>query len=286
MSPLLSPSKSGPALQQEILSSHPAPGSLLVWWVGQSGYVLKSRTGTLVIDPYLSDHLTRKYQGTARPHTRMTALALSPRELGETGVNLVLSSHKHSDHMDPGTLPDLLASSKNALLLCPDALVDHAASLGLPPDRVRGIEPGESFQCAGFNVLAIPSAHEGIDTDALGRHLYLGFIIEVDGLRLYHSGDSMPFEALDAWLGPRRCDVLFLPINGRDPSRGVPGNMSVSDAVSLASRCRPRFVVPHHYDMFTFNTVPVSDFEQAARSLPSEVQARVLKCGERWEVRP
>ena len=52
-------------------------------------------------------------------------------------------------------------------------------------------------------------------------------------------------------------DVLFLPINGRDPARGVPGNMSAAEAVDLAAAVRPRFVVPHHYDMFTFNTVPV-----------------------------
>ena len=286
MPSLLAPSRSGPALQQEIRSTHPSPGSLAIWWLGQSGFVLKSRTGTLVIDPYLSDHLTRKYEGTSKPHTRMTALALSPQELGETGIDLVLSSHKHSDHMDPGTLPDLLATSSKALLLCPRALVNHAVSLGLPADRVQGIEPGESFELAGFTIRAIPSAHEGIDTDASGRHLYLGFIIEVDGLRLYHSGDSMPFEALDAWLGPQRFDVLFLPINGQDPARGVPGNMSVSDAVTLASRCRPRFLVPHHYDMFTFNTVPVSHFKEAARALPQGVEARVLTCGERWEVRP
>ena len=56
------------------------------------------------------------------------------------------------------------------------------------------------------------------------------------------------------------------------------------EAVALAARCRPRFVVPHHYDMFTFNTVPVEEFEVEARGLPEGVTPKVLRCGERWEI--
>ena len=80
--------------------------------------------------------------------------------------------------------------------------------------------------------------------------------------------------------------MLFLPINGRDPARGVPGNMTAAEAVDLATGVRPRFVVPHHYDMFTFNTVPVEVFEAEARRLPPEVEPRILRCGERWEITP
>ena len=65
------------------------------------------------------------------------------------------------------------------------------------------------------------------------------------------------------------------------PARGVAGNMSAAEAVSLASQVRPRFVVPHHYDMFTFNTVPVGVFEARGAEAPrGGVTARVLRCGE------
>ena len=60
--------------------------------------------------------------------------------------------------------------------------------------------------------------------------------------------------------------------------------MSATEAVDLAAAIRPRFVVPHHYDMFTFNTVPVADFEAEARRLPAGVEPRVLRCAERWEL--
>ena len=54
--------QSGSGLLSEIITADPGPSVLCVWWLGQSGYAIKSRFGTLVIDPYLSEHLTRKYE--------------------------------------------------------------------------------------------------------------------------------------------------------------------------------------------------------------------------------
>jgi L-ascorbate 6-phosphate lactonase len=281
---MIKPTKSGEELLREIELDAPRPGSISVWWLGQSGFLIKSPSGVLIIDPYLSEHLTHKYAATNHPHIRMTAAPF--RGLDVAFANLVLASHKHSDHLDPGTIPDLLAASPTAQLVVPGSILGHAESLGIPSRRLTGIDAGTSIEAAGFRVRAIPSAHVGLDTDEAGHHLYLGFVVEVEGLRLYHSGDSLAYDGLVDHLGPDPFDVMFLPINGRDPSRGVAGNMSAAEAVDLASQVRPRFVVPHHYDMFTFNTVPVETFEAEATRLPTVVTAKVLRCGERWEVGP
>ncbi len=279
---MIEPVRQGVELIEEIEGTIPAPGLLSVWWLGQSGFLIKSQAGLLAIDLYLSEHLTKKYEATDRPHVRMTRAPIRGGDL--RGVDLVLASHKHSDHLDPGTLPDLMAASPRAVLALPEAIREHALGMGLPPDRLFGVDAGDSLEHAGFRIRAIPSAHEGLDTDEGGRHLYLGYVIEFEGLRLYHSGDSLAYEELPEQLGADRFDVLFLPINGRDPARGVPGNMSAAEAIDLAARVKPRFVVPHHYDMFTFNTVPVEGFASEARRLPEGVAARILRCGERWEI--
>lgn len=201
-------------------------------------------------------------------------------------VDLLLASHKHSDHLDPGTAPAVLNSAPKAMLAIPEAIRAHAMGLGLDEARLIGLDAGSEVSRGGARVRAIPSAHEGFDRDAEGRHPYLGFVIEVGGLRMYHSGDSLAYDGLAETLAAERFDVLFLPINGRDPARGVPGNMSAAEAVDLAARVKPRYVVPHHYDMFTFNTVPVAEFEERARRLPAGVEPKVLKCGQRWEIQP
>jgi L-ascorbate metabolism protein UlaG (beta-lactamase superfamily) len=280
---MIQPVRKGDQLVAEIESTRPVPGTLAVWWLGQSGFLIKSATASILIDPYLSESLSAKYQHSDRPHVRMTEAPCRGGDL--RGIDLVLASHKHSDHLDPGTIPDLMAASPGARLVVPAPLVEHAASLGVAADRLIGLEAGERIEpLPNAAVRAVPSAHEGLDRDAQGRHLYLGYVIEMDGLRLYHSGDGLAYEGLVEQLGPDRFDVVFLPINGRDPTRGVPGNMSAAEAVDLAARLRPRFVVPHHYDMFTFNTVSVSRFEAEARRLPPGVAARVLRCGGLWEV--
>jgi L-ascorbate metabolism protein UlaG (beta-lactamase superfamily) len=279
---MIEPFRQGTALTREIEETRPRPGCLAIWWLGQSGFLVRSSQGVLVVDPYLSEHLTAKYEGTARPHTRMTRAPLRGAEL--TGVDMVLASHKHSDHLDPGTLPGLLSASPAAVLVVPASLLDDAAGLGLPRERLIGIDAWQNIEKAGFHLRAVPSAHESLDRDEQGRHLYLGYVIEAEGLRLYHSGDGLAYDGLVEALGHDPFDVLFLPINGRDPARGVPGNMTAAEAVSLAARIQPRFVVPHHYDMFTFNTVPVEVFEAEARRLPAGVAPRILRCGERWEI--
>jgi L-ascorbate metabolism protein UlaG (beta-lactamase superfamily) len=280
---MIEPVRAGFPLVEEIENTAPAPGSLAVWWLGQSGFVIKSRLGLLAVDLYLSEHLTKKYEATNRPHVRMTRSPIRGDQL--RGVDLVLASHKHSDHLDPGTLPELLAGSK-AVLVLPEAVRAYAVDLGLPAHRLVGVDAGDSLERAGFRVRALPAAHEGLDTEQNGRHLYLGYVIESDGRRLYHSGDSVAYPGLAEALGADPFDVLFLPINGRDPARGVPGNMTAAEAVDLAALVRPRFVVPHHYDMFTFNTVPVEVFQTEARRLPAGVFPRVLGCGQRWEITP
>jgi L-ascorbate 6-phosphate lactonase len=281
---MIEPTRQHADLIAEIATAAPGPGSLVVWWLGQSGFLIKSRTGLLAVDLYLSEHLTRKYESTSRPHIRMTRAPIRGHEL--QNVNLVLASHKHSDHLDPGTLPELLAASPGAILALPESIVEYAVQLGLPPDRLVGLDAGDTVERAEFRVRAVPSAHEGLDTDPNGRHLYLGFVIECDGRRLYHSGDSVVYPELIERLGSDPFDVLFLPINGRDPARGVPGNMTAAEAVDLAAAVRPSFVVPHHYDMFTFNTVPALEFATEARRLPAGVAPRILSCGERWEITP
>jgi L-ascorbate metabolism protein UlaG (beta-lactamase superfamily) len=279
---MIEPFRSGAALLDEIRATGPPAGSVAVWWLGQSGFLLKEAGTTILVDPYLSEHLTRKYAGTDRPHVRMTRAPLRGSDL--SGVDLVLASHKHSDHLDPATLPDLLAASPSATLVLPESILAHAEGIGLPARRLAGLVAGASVAMPGVTVRAVPSAHEGLDTDDRERHLYLGFVIELGGLRFYHSGDSLAYEGLAEAIGAEPLDVMFLPINGRDPARGVPGNMTAAEAVDLANRVRPRFVVPHHYDMFTFNTVPVAAFEAEALRLVPGVRPRVLWCGERWEV--
>jgi len=262
---MIQPALSGSALLADIELAQPRSGQVVIWWLGQSGYAIKSASALVYIDLYLSEHLTAKYANTEKPHIRMTEAPLHGADI--TNAALVLASHKHSDHLDPGTLPALFAASPGARLMLPAALLDYAAGLGLARERLIGTRGDETLHEGGVTIHSIPSAHPVFDYSEAAGYPFLGFVLEMDGVRLYHSGDTVVYEGLAERLCGFDPDILFLPINGTDARRDalhVPPNMSSADAVTLAGQVGARLVIPHHYAMFTFNTVDVHEFTTLA----------------------
>jgi L-ascorbate metabolism protein UlaG (beta-lactamase superfamily) len=223
-------------------------------WLGQAGFLIESDTIRVVIDPYLSDSLSVKYAWKKFPHTRMQPIPFEPSTL--RNVSLVLCTHGHSDHMDPGTLPVIAEASPDCMFICPSSEKGKAAERGVPRGRIIGLDDGEKFD-GDINVAAIASAHETLASDDEGRSLYLGYVIEIDGYRIYHSGDCVPYEGLAERLRALNIDAALLPVNGRDSFRnenGIPGNFTVVEAAALCREAGIGLLIPHHFGMFAFNT--------------------------------
>jgi L-ascorbate metabolism protein UlaG (beta-lactamase superfamily) len=247
----------GRSLADELAA--PAPGETTLYWLGQAGFVLRARDGSpvLVIDAYLSDHLARKYAGRLFPHQRMMPSPIRADELAR--VDLVLCSHAHGDHMDPGTLPELARRHPRCRFLVPEAVRDHAVGLGLPADRVVGARADTTLApCQGVRVHALPAAHEELRLEPDGRSPFLGYVVELDGWTVYHSGDCVPYPGLAERLRRHRIDLALLPVNGRDAHRlanGVPGNFHWEEALRLSLAAGIPELVGHHIGMFEFNTL-------------------------------
>jgi len=257
-------------------------GQLHIWWLGQSGFLVKWGHSYLLIDPYLSDSLTKKYANTEKPHVRMTERVVDPVKLDF--IEAVTSSHNHTDHLDAETLLPLLEVNPNLSIIVPRANLHFAAErLQTPAERLTPIRADSAPVTVGpFKFHAIPSAHESLETDENGDHKFVGYIIEVGGKTIYHSGDCVPYEGLAARLKNWRIDLALLPINGRDSARGVAGNFTAAEAAELGREIRAGLVIPCHYEMFQFNTVSPEGFARHAQT--SGVPYRILKCGQQLSV--
>jgi L-ascorbate metabolism protein UlaG (beta-lactamase superfamily) len=234
----------------------PGDGAVHAYWLGQAGFVLDHASARVVIDPYLSDSLARKYAGREWSHQRMMPAPIAPGQL--TGATLILCTHRHSDHMDPETLPALAGANPGARVVVPAAERDRALELGVPEGRLTALDAGERCQLGGVAIEAVAAAHEALTYDAQGRCVFLGYLLRLGGLGLYHSGDCVPYPGLAERLRALGIDVALLPINGRDAhrlSRGVPGNFGLGEALALARAAGAGILVGHHYGMFGFNTV-------------------------------
>jgi len=80
-----------------------------LWWLGQSGFLLQWKGKRVLIDPYLSDSLTKKYAATDKPHIRMSERVIDPELL--RNISVVTSSHNHTDHLDAETLIPVLRNN-------------------------------------------------------------------------------------------------------------------------------------------------------------------------------
>jgi len=239
----------------------PAPGAdLSAWWLGQAGFLIEAPGIRLVLDPYLSDTLAEKYRGKPFPHVRLMPPPVEPGALRD--IDLVLATHAHTDHLDPGTLGPIAAQNPGCRFVVPAAHAELAVSRGAPADRLVPATAFEPLQVAGTRIHPLPSAHEEVTVDTLGRHLFLGYVVELGGRNVYHPGDCVPYPELKGHLAGYPVDLALLPVNGRDARRaagGVPGNFTLGEAMALAVACGFGAVIGHHFGMFAFNTIDAAE---------------------------
>lgn len=271
--------KKNEALLEEVRSLENDPEHFHVWWLGQSGYLLTYKGTRLLIDPYLSDSLTKKYANTNKPHIRMSEQVMAPPLL--TNISFVSSSHNHTDHLDGETLIPILKNNPDISFIIPEANRSFVTNrLQCDPAFPVGLNDGKAFNKNGFTYYGIPAAHNTLDRNENGECLYMGYIIKFGSWVVYHSGDTLWFEGMEDILAQHHIHLAFLPINGNDEARGVAGNLNAEEAVALAKKAGIQHVIPCHYDMFTFNTASPEVFAQLAQA--SQQPYTILPPGGHW----
>jgi L-ascorbate metabolism protein UlaG (beta-lactamase superfamily) len=276
---MIKPVLAGDAFLADVVAAKSHPNALHLWWLGQSGFLMQWHGRHLLLDPYLSDSLTLKYAATDKPHVRMTERVIEPERLDF--IDVVACTHNHTDHFDPDTLRSLLAANPKLAIIVPEANRRISAErLDVAPERLLGINEEQPVDVASFQLMAIPAAHETVERDEQGRPRCVCYIVKCGQGTIYHAGDTVVYDGLAQRLASERIDVALLPINGRDPARGVPGNMNAREAATVARQILARVAIPCHYEMFEFNTAKPNEFVEECERLGQNY--RVLRCGERW----
>ncbi len=267
----------GKALIADVNQARTDYGEVAAWWMGQHSFIFKAGDVVIYVDPFL----------TPVPSRQVPAM-LRPEEV--TNATIVCGTHDHLDHIDRDTWPPIAAASPQARFILPELVRESViAEQGLAPDRLIGLDDGQSVEIAGVRVTAVPSAHELLDRDAAtGMYPYLGYVLEANGCTIYHSGDSCIYEGMQARLRQWQFDAVFLPINGRDAKRlasGCIGNMTYQEAADLSGSLQPRLTIPAHYEMFTDNSADPQAFLDYMRVKYPALGTALPKHGEKFIIR-
>ena len=238
------------------------PGTLT--WLGHSCAAIRLDGLVILTDPVLRGrivHLRRK----------------EPVAAGAVdGVDVVLISHSHHDHLD---LPSLDRIDREAQVLVP------AGAGGLLRRRgfsfVREVVAGDEVDVGALRVRVTHAEHASGFRIGTGRTQPVGYVIA--GTRtVYFAGDTDVFQGMGA-LG--RIDVALLPVAGWGP-RLPAGHLDPARAVEALELIEPHLAIPIHWGTYAPWRPPLGDdtpartFAELAATVVPAVDVRVLRPGQ------
>jgi L-ascorbate 6-phosphate lactonase len=221
-------------------------------WLGQAGFLIDMDGVRLLIDPCLTPQADRAYD--------------PPEDLAPyiDDIQWVLVTHEHADHFDRQSLPKVAEASPAMRLAAPRPVI-MLVSERIAVDRRVSVSPHDEFELsAGCRVTVIPAVHALTSTDPFtdgddgSGPRFVGYMLHVGNVSIYHAGDTVITDAVRAAVIRHAPEVVVLPINGRDVYRaelGLVGNMDAREAARFAAEVGAHTLIPMHWDMFHKNSV-------------------------------
>ena len=202
-----------------------------IMWLGHDSFCIKSEKKTIYIDPY--------------------QLADDAEE-----ADIVLVSHAHYDHCSPDDIKKIL--KKGTVIITED---EAAAQLKDLAETIT-VKPGKRLEVQGLTLEAVPSYNTNKHFHPKDKQ-WLGFIITVEGVRIYHAGDTdhIP-EMINI-----TADIALLPVSGTYV-------MTAEEAVRAALDINPQIAIPMHVGA---GIGSMDDAKNFAEELAGKIRVEILE---------
>ena len=249
---------------QKVAAHRVGKGELAVFYVGQAGYLIKTHDGKLIgLDMYLTDCVERLCN-----FRRISAKILAPDELT---FDYVLVSHNHPDHFDEDALP-IIMSDPNTKMITSVCGKESADKAGIKKN-VFALRRGEDIKLDDLRIRAVFCDHGKLAPNALG------FIIEIDGFKLYYAGDTCYSPEEVEGFKREKFDLMMAPINGAF------GNLNEEECAKYAALIEPELTLPCHFWTFVEHGGDPRKFVEAMKTQAPEQAYTFLTQGEYVQLR-
>ena len=171
-------------------------------WLGHAGFAINVQDKLIVIDPFQIKESVH--------------------------ADIILITHSHYDHC---SVEDIDKIKKPYTVI-----VTEAESAKKLSGDVRVVKPGDKITISGIDIKAV-EAYNTNKSFHPKKNGWLGFIITVDGIRIYHAGDTDLIPEMDEF----EADIALLPVSGTYV-------MTAEEAVEAAKRLKPEIAIPMHFD--------------------------------------
>jgi len=279
---MIKPVQTSEELIEDFHGADNVTGAIHVWFLGQSCFLIKWKGYGLLMDPYLSDSLTRHQKG-GQSLTRISEQAVDPLHL--SGVDLVTCCNDQADHLDPETILPLRAANPQMKLVLPQGIASHAETiLGPSAPPFLPVNGGTYVKSGPFEVHAIHAANPEFRQDEAGNSLDLSYIIAFGPFVIFHAGDTNWHKALVREVRRWPINLAFLPINGKDGELETGYNMNAFESAAFAKAISASLVIPCHFGMFQEGNVTTEEFETCCDRLHQRY--RILELSQRMTMGP
>jgi len=243
-----------------------APHDLALAWLGHATVVCQIGDAVVVVDPVLSDRIGPKIGGRTVGPRRQTPPPVSPAAL--RGVDVVLITHAHFDHLDRPTL---------------EGMVDPRTRVVVPPGCARLVPPGfagvlelgvgRTESVSGVGVRAIEPRHWGARV-AVDRHRAVnGYLVSGAGASVLMTGDTAATDAFDGLAG---VDVAVFGIGAYDPWEHM--HATPEQVWGMFERTGARYLLPVHHSTFELSDEPTDAPMKRLLRAAGVGAGRVLGC--------
>jgi L-ascorbate metabolism protein UlaG (beta-lactamase superfamily) len=247
-----------------------------VTFLGHATIVIEMDGVRVMTDPVLRNRVGPL----VRSQTPLPAAAWS-------GIDLVLISHSHWDHLDYGSLR-LLGRPH---IVVPRGMAGAMRRHGF--DDVSEVVPGVELARQGLRIETVRAEHRGFGPPVGGTDLAVGYVVS-GALRIYFAGDTAWFPEMAALVGP--VDVALLPVWGWGPTARSSEHLDPQAAARAVAAIGPRYAVPIHWGTLhpagfhwmrpSTRIDPPHLFAQLVRRLAPGTTVRVLPVGSSLVVAP
>jgi len=244
------------------------PGQVALTWIGHASFLIQFHDLNVLVDPNFANWLFLL--------KRLKRAGLKIRHLPP--IDLVLLTHAHFDHFHKPTLRQL---PHPKIAVMPWGTSDLAYGLGF--ERIIELEWWESFVRSNWKVTLTPSKHWGARMLRDDHRGYGGFVLEHEGRRIYHAGDSAYFDGFKE-IGRRlKPEIALLPIGAYFPDSLRRVHMGPDEAMKVFRDLGAQWLVPMHYGTFKLSFEHIDEpprwLREIARQNGLSERVRILEEG-------
>ena len=148
-------------------------------------------------------------------------------------ADIIFITHDHYDHYSEADIDKV--KKDNTVIVAPEGLLTKLLRKGFRQDNIITVDPGDCDMLLGIKFETI-SAYNINKPFHKKENGWVGYIIEIKGIRYYIAGDTDITEENKNV----KCDVAFVPVGGTY-------TMDFKEAAQLVNRIKPKIAVPIHY---------------------------------------